>query len=164
MRVGEYCNRNVVVINSNESVKNAAELMRSYHVGDLILLEEQENKKVPIGIVTDRDLVIEVMAAGVKPDSLLVRDILTEPFTYVFENDSLFDALEMMHSKKIRRLPVVDNDNALIGIITLDDFIEILAETMVNVVDVVKLQQKKKQNKEHSFKNDIDVYDIRSKQ
>ncbi|KTD73302.1 CBS domain-containing protein [Legionella tucsonensis] len=143
MRVGEYCNRNVVVINGNESVKNAAELMRAYHVGDLILLEEQENKKVPIGIITDRDLVIEVMAAGVKPDSLLVRDILTEPFTYIFENDSLFDALEMMHSKKIRRLPVVDNDKALIGIITLDDFIEILAETMVNVVDVVKLQQKK---------------------
>ncbi|MCE0723749.1 MULTISPECIES: CBS domain-containing protein [Legionella] len=143
MRVGEYCNRNVVVINGNESVKNAAELMRSYHVGDLILLEEQKNKKVPIGIVTDRDLVIEVMAAGVKPDSLLVRDILTEPFTYVYENDSLFDALEMMHSKKIRRLPVVDNDKTLIGIITLDDFIEILAETMVNVVDVVKLQQKK---------------------
>ncbi|KTD41322.1 CBS domain-containing protein [Legionella parisiensis] len=143
MRVGEYCNRNVVVINGNESVKNAAELMRSYHVGDLILLEEQENKKVPIGIVTDRDLVIEVMAAGVKPDSLLVRDILTEPFTCIFENDSLFDALDMMHSKKIRRLPVVDNENSLIGIITLDDFIEILAETMVNVVDVVKLQQKK---------------------
>lgn len=143
MRVGEYCNRNVVVINGNESVKNAAELMRAYHVGDLILLEEQENKKVPIGIITDRDLVIEVMAAGVKPDSLLVRDILTEPFTYIFENDSLFYALEMMHSKKIRRLPVVNNDKALIGIITLDDFIEILAETMVNVVDVVKLQQKK---------------------
>ncbi|HHF7365444.1 TPA: CBS domain-containing protein [Legionella bozemanae] len=143
MRVGEYCNRNVVVINGNESVKNAAELMRSYHVGDLILLEEQQNKKVPIGIVTDRDLVIEVMAAGIKPDSLLVKDILTEPFTCIFENDSLFDALEMMHSKKIRRLPVVNNENALIGIITLDDFIEILAETMVNVVDVVKLQQKK---------------------
>lgn len=107
MRVGEYCNRNVVVINSNESVKNAAELMRSYHVGDLILLEEQENKKVPIGIVTDRDLVIEVMAAGVKPDSLLVRDILTEPFTYVFENDSLFDALEMMHSKKSVDCPLL---------------------------------------------------------
>lgn len=80
MRVGEYCNRDVVVINSNESVKKAAELMRSYHVGDLVLVEETDNKKVPIGIVTDRDLVVEVMAAGVTPESLLVRDILTEPF------------------------------------------------------------------------------------
>ncbi|PWY54876.1 CBS domain-containing protein [Legionella qingyii] len=143
MRVGEYCNRDVVVINDYESVKNAADLMRSHHVGDLVLLEEQENKKVPIGIVTDRDLVVEVMAAGVKPDSLLVRDILTEPFSCVFENDSLFDALEMMHSKKIRRLPVVNHDKMLIGIITLDDFIEILAETMVKMVDVIKFQQKK---------------------
>ncbi|WP_454780739.1 CBS domain-containing protein [Legionella sp. WA2022007384] len=143
MRVGEYCNRDVVVINGYESVKNAAELMRSHHVGDLVLLEEQENQKMPIGIVTDRDLVVEVMAAGVKPDSLLIRDIVTEPFSCVFENDSLFDALEIMHSKKIRRLPVVNNNKMLVGIITLDDFIEILAETMVKVVDVVKLQQKK---------------------
>ncbi|KTC90298.1 CBS domain-containing protein [Fluoribacter dumoffii] len=143
MRVGEYCNRDVVVINSNESVKKAAELMRSYHVGDLVLVEETDNKKVPIGIVTDRDLVVEVMAAGVTPESLLVRDILTEPFFSVFEKDSLFDALEVMHSKKIRRLPVIKEDNTLIGIITLDDFIEILTETMIQVVDVIKLQQKK---------------------
>lgn len=100
MRVGEYCNRDVVVINGNESVKNAAELMRTYHVGDLVLVEEHHNRKIPIGIVTDRDLVIEVMAAGVQPESLLVRDILTDPFSCVFENDSLFDALEIMHSKK----------------------------------------------------------------
>lgn len=143
MRVGEYCNRNVVVINGNESVKNAAELMRSYHVGDLVLVEEHDSQKIPIGIVTDRDLVIEVMAAGVKPESLLVRDILTEPFRCVFENDSLFDALEIMHSPKIRRLPVINDDKTLIGIITLDDFIEILTEAMGQIVNVVKLQQKK---------------------
>ncbi|STY29288.1 CBS domain protein [Legionella wadsworthii] len=145
MRVGEYCNRDVVVINGNESVKNAAQLMRSYHVGDLVLLEEQENKKIPIGIVTDRDLVFEVMAAGITPDTLLVRDLLTEPISCVFENDSLFQALEVMHSKKIRRLPVINEDRSLVGIITLDDFIEILNETIFKMVDVVKLQQKKEE-------------------
>ncbi|VEB36044.1 CBS domain protein [Legionella sainthelensi] len=143
MIVGEYCNRDVVVINCNESVKNAAELMRQYHVGDLVLLEEQKNKKAPIGIVTDRDLVIEVMAAGIAPESLLIKDIITEPFSSVFENDNLLDALELIHSKKIRRLPVINNDKTLVGIITLDDFIEILAENMAKVVDVIKLQQQK---------------------
>ncbi|QEY51562.1 CBS domain-containing protein [Legionella longbeachae] len=143
MIVGEYCNRDVVVINCNESVKNAAELMRHYHVGDLVLIEEQKNQKTPIGIVTDRDLVIEVMAAGIAPESLLIKDIVTEPFSSVFENDKLLDALELMHSKKIRRLPVINNDKALVGIITLDDFIEILAENMAKVVDVIKLQQQK---------------------
>ncbi|AUH73064.1 CBS domain-containing protein [Legionella sainthelensi] len=143
MIVGEYCNRDVVVINCNESVKNAAELMRQYHVGDLVLLEEQKNKKAPIGIVTDRDLVIEVMAAGIAPESLLIKDIITEPFSSVFENDNLLDALELMHSKKIRRLPVINNDKTLVGIITLDDFIEILTENMAKVVDVIKLQQQK---------------------
>ncbi|ARB91277.1 CBS domain-containing protein [Legionella longbeachae] len=143
MIVGEYCNRDVVVINCNESVKNAAELMRHYHVGDLVLIEEQKNQKTPIGIVTDRDLVIEVMAAGIAPESLLIKDIVTEPFSSVFENDNLLDALELMHSKKIRRLPVINNDKALVGIITLDDFIEILAENMAKVFDVIKLQQQK---------------------
>ncbi|KTD56988.1 CBS domain protein [Legionella santicrucis] len=143
MIVGEYCNRDVVVINCNESVKNAAELMRHHHVGDLVLLDEQKNKKIPIGIVTDRDLVIEVMAAGIAPESLLIKDIVTEPFSSIFENDNLLDALELMHSKRIRRLPVVDNDKTLIGIITLDDFIEILTENMAKVVDVIKLQQQK---------------------
>lgn len=135
MIVGEYCNRDVVVINCNESVKNAAELMRQYHVGDLVLLEEQKNKKAP--------LVIEVMAAGIAPESLLIKDIITESFSSVFENDNLLDALELMHSKKIRRLPVINNDKTLVGIITLDDFIEILAENMAKVVDVIKLQQQK---------------------
>ncbi|KTD54382.1 CBS domain protein [Legionella sainthelensi] len=143
MIVGEYCNRDVVVINCNESVKNAAELMRQYHIGDLVLLEEQKNKKAPIGIVTDCDLVIEVMAAGIAPESLLIKDIITEPFSSVFENDNLLDALELMHSKKIRRLPVINNDKTLVGIITLDDFIEILAENMAKVIDVIKPQQQK---------------------
>ncbi|WP_115707234.1 CBS domain-containing protein [Legionella sainthelensi] len=143
MIVGEYCDRDVVVINCNESVKNAAELMRQYHVGDLVLLEEQKNKTAPISIVTDRDLVIEVMAAGIAPESLLIKDIITEPFSSVFENDNLLDALELMHSKKIRRLPVINNDKTLVGIITLDDFIEILAENMAKVGDVIKLQQQK---------------------
>jgi predicted transcriptional regulator len=62
MKIGEYCNRDVIIINGDESVKMAAELMRTYHVGDVILVEEQEGQKVPIGIVTDRDLVMEVIS------------------------------------------------------------------------------------------------------
>lgn len=135
--------RDVVFINSDESVKTAAELMRSQHVGDLVLLEQQNGKKVPVGIVTDRDLVVEMMAKGVHPDSVLVRDIQTEPLYKVFEEDDLFDVLNLMHTQKIRRLPVINKDHELVGMITIDDFIEILDEMMSKVADISKLQQKR---------------------
>ena len=68
MTVGDYCNRDVIVIAGEESIKVAAELMRRHHVGDVVLVEEQNGKRVPVGIVTDCDLVVEVMAAGLAPE------------------------------------------------------------------------------------------------
>lgn len=143
MRIGEYCNREVVIIKSDESVKAAAELMRTHHVGDLVIVEKQNNKQVPIGIITDRDLVIEVMAAGLAPEVLTVRDILTEQLNFVVENDSFFDALDLMRTKKVRRLPVVNHENSLVGIITMDDILDILAEMLTQVASIIKLQQRK---------------------
>ncbi|ARG96653.1 CBS domain-containing protein [Legionella micdadei] len=143
MRIGEYCNREVVIIKSDESVKAAAELMRTHHVGDLVIVEKQNNKQVPIGIITDRDLVIEVMAAGLAPEVLTVRDILTEQLNFVVENDSFFDALDLMRTKKVRRLPVVNHENSLVGIITMDDILDILAEMITQVASIIKLQQRK---------------------
>lgn len=143
MLVGEYCTRDVVVINDDESVKTAAELMRKHHVGDLVILEEINYQLVPIGIITDRDLVIEVMAKGVAPESLLVKDLLVDKLIFTQETDTLFDALELMRETKVRRLPVVNAENKLIGIITLDDVLDIMAEMFSGVIGVIKLQQKK---------------------
>ncbi|STX38355.1 CBS domain-containing protein [Legionella feeleii] len=147
MKIGEFCNREVVVINSDESVKVAAELMRTHHVGDLVLVEEKNKKLVPIGIITYRDLVLEVMASGLTSDSLTVRDILTEPLVFLFENDSFFDALDLMHTQRVRRLPIVNSDHSLVGIIIIDDMIDILSEKLTQIVSLVKLQQKREAKK-----------------
>lgn len=141
MRIGEFCNRDVVVMNGDESVKQAAELMRTHHVGDIVLIEELEGNRVPVGIVTDRDLVVEVMAPGIDPDELAVQDIVTRSVLVAREDDSLIDSLELMKEKGVRRLPVVDSDHMLIGIITIDDITELLAEMMHKVVGVVDRQQ-----------------------
>lgn len=141
MRIGEFCNRDVVVMNGDESVKQAAELMRTHHVGDIVLIEELEGNRVPVGIVTDRDLVVEVMAPGVDPDELAVQDIVTRSVLVAREDDSLIDSLELMKEKGVRRLPVVDSDHMLIGIITIDDITELLANMMHKVVGVVDRQQ-----------------------
>ncbi|KTD20995.1 CBS domain protein [Legionella lansingensis] len=141
MRVGEFCNREVVMIMSDESVKKVAELMRLHHVGDVILVEEQDGKKTPVGIISDRDLVIEVMVPGLNPDDLAARDIVTRSLMVVHEDDSLLDALDLMREKGVRRLPVVDIKNTLIGIITLDDITDLLAEMLGNVSGVVERQR-----------------------
>ncbi|WP_081964884.1 CBS domain-containing protein [Legionella norrlandica] len=115
--------------------------MRRHHVGDIVLVEELEG----IGsnwIVTDRDLVVEVMALGVNPEALAVRDIVTRSVLVAREDDSLIGSLELMKEKGIRRLPVVDNHHVLIGIITMDDITELLAEMLHKVVGVVDNQQK----------------------
>ncbi|KTC87070.1 CBS domain-containing protein [Legionella brunensis] len=141
MRVGEFCNRGVVMIYADESVKVAAELMRSHHVGDVVLVEKKQGKPFPVGIISDRDLVVEVMVPGLAPETLAARDIVTRSLLMAHEEDSLFDALDLMREKGIRRLPVVDADSALIGIITLDDITDLLAEMLGNVARVFERQR-----------------------
>jgi CBS domain-containing protein len=141
MRVGEFCNREVIVIGGDESVKDAAALMRQHHVGDVVLVEEREGRRIPIGIITDRDLVVEVMVPGLDAEALAVRDILTAPLSTARTDDGLFDALELMRSKAVRRLPVVDADGALAGIITVDDVMGLLTEMMGRLSAVVERQR-----------------------
>lgn len=140
MLAGEYCNREVVVIGAEESVKVAAELMRKHHVGDLVVVEGPERQRVPIGIVTDRDLVVEVMVPGLQSEDLRVRDLVTESPVLAREDNGLFDVLEMMRSSAVRRVPVVGGGGELIGIITVDDVIGLLAEMLGNLAEVVERQ------------------------
>lgn len=142
MKIGEFCNRDVIIINGDESVKSAAELMRKHHVGDVVLVEENQGQQTPVGIVTDRDLVIEVIAVGLDTTVLTVQDIVTRSLLTVKEDDNVFDCLELMKIKGVRRLPVVDADKSLIGIITMDDITALLAGMLYNVVSVIDRQQK----------------------
>lgn len=141
MRVGEFCNREVIVISGDESVKVAAELMRQHHVGDVVLVEEHDGRRVPVGLVTDRDLVVEVMVPGIDAGTLAVRDIVTQPLATISEEASLFDALDRMRAKVIRRLPVVGTDGSLVGLLAIDDVVGLLTEMLGRVAGVVELQR-----------------------
>ncbi|KTD68661.1 CBS domain protein [Legionella steelei] len=142
MKIGAFCNRDVIIMNGDESVRTAAELMRRHHVGDVVLVEENKGQRIPIGIVTDRDLVVEVMAVGLETTVLTVQDLVTRTLLVAQENDSVFDCLELMKTKGVRRLPVVGAGKSLIGIITMDDITVLLAGMLYNVVNVVDRQQK----------------------
>lgn len=143
MPIGEICNREVVVAEKSLSVTGAAQLMRSHHVGDLVVVEERAGRRHPVGIVTDRDIVVEVVAAGVNPESLKVADIMGPEVATVRESEGFFEALRYMRDKGVRRMPVVDVDGGLVGILTLDDLLGLLAEEMTELAKVVSHERQR---------------------
>ncbi len=143
MSIGELCNRDVVIVGAKDTVLEAAQLMRQHHVGDVLVVEDRGGIRVPVGIITDRDLVLEVMAPQLDPASITVSDIMLTELAMVKEDAGLFEAIEYMHSKAVRRLPVVDDKGGLLGILTLDDLIELLADEMAALSKLVKYEQKK---------------------
>jgi len=143
MAVGEICNRDVVIAERAFPVVDAAQLMRKHHVGDLVVVEEKDGRKHPVGIVTDRDIVVEVVAAGVNPEALKVGDIMGPDVATVLESEGLFEALRFMRGKGVRRMPVVDREGGLVGILTLDDLLSLLAEEMTELAKLVSHEQKR---------------------
>ncbi len=143
MAVGEICNREVVIAQKALSVVDAAQLMRKHHVGDLVVVEERNGRRHPVGIVTDRDIVVEVVAAEVNPDALKVGDIMGPEVATVRESEGLFEALRYMRGKGVRRMPVVDRDGGLVGILTLDDLLSLLAEEMTELAKLVSHERQR---------------------
>ncbi|WMJ07921.1 CBS domain-containing protein [Nitrosomonas sp. sh817] len=143
MSVGEICNREVIVIQRDEPVVEAAKLMRQYHVGAVIVIDKPNGSAIPVGIVTDRDLVVEVLATELDEKVITVGDIMTPELFTVKESTATHDAIEFMRRKTIRRLPIVDDAGELVGILTLDDVLEILSEELLDLAKLVRYEQKK---------------------
>lgn len=141
MTIGNVCNREVVFIHAQASIPVAARLMREYHVGDLVVIKEKTGKRVPVGIVTDRDIVLEVIAEGVAMDDVSVGDIMSDNLVTARESDSLLETIKVMRTKGIRRLPVVNDDNELVGILSVDDLIDLLSEQIVDLARLIAREQ-----------------------
>lgn len=127
MPISEFCQRNVVYVTSETTVTEAAALMRQHHIGDVIIVEERGGKRVPVGIVTDRDIVVEVVAAGVDPNELKLGDLKLAPLVTVNESATYAQTVSKMSVEGVRRIPVLAADGTLAGIITLDDMLWQLA-------------------------------------
>lgn len=143
MPIGEICNREVIVAQRNESVLQAAKLMRQHHVGAVLVVEERSGRRVPVGVVTDRDLVVEIIAPELDPSTMTVGDIMVEEVAVVKESVGVFEAIQYMRGKGIRRLPVVDDGGGLVGIVTLDDLLVLLAEEFNALAKLVAREQQK---------------------
>lgn len=137
MLIGEFCNREVVVVDRETTILEAAKLMRSEHVGDLVVTDSRSGRLMPVGILTDRDIVVELLAEEIELDKVSVGDAMSYELLSAKEQDGLQETIEKMRDRGVRRLPVVDAAGALIGIVTVDDLMELIAEQMVDLVGLV---------------------------
>ena len=140
MPIGEYCNREVVIAGRECSIEEAAIRMREHHVGNLVVVEA-EGSNMPVGILTDRDIVVAVVAKGLDPTTLTAGDVVSRELASVREDEGFFDTIRRMRQHGVRRLPVVDAAGALVGIVTFDDVVELLAEELSETVKVVPREQ-----------------------
>jgi CBS domain-containing protein len=127
MPITGFCVRNVVCGSRDTPVVDAAALMRHRHVGNVIVIDQIGDKRVPVGIVTDRDIVVEVVAPGLDPKLITLGDLLVGPLTTIEEGASYAETVRQLSIKGVRRMPVVDAAGGLVGIVTLDDMLRQLA-------------------------------------
>ena len=142
MKVGEYCKRAVVAIGASADAADAAKLMREEHVGFLVVYHEGDSLQRPVGVLTDRDLVLGVMARDVDPHAVTVNDVMTRQPLIANDADELSDMLQAMRMAGIRRVPVVDVRGALIGIMAIDDAIDVVTGLMCDIAGSIKSEQR----------------------
>ena len=143
MPIGEFCNREVVFATRETSIPEAAQLMRKFHVGDLVVVDEIDGKRVPVGIVTDRDIVIEIVSQSLDFNEFSVGDIMSPQLISVQEKEGVFETIRLMRAKGIRRIPVVNQEGGLEGIVSADDILDLLAEEMTELAKVVPREQER---------------------
>ena len=143
LTVGEICMRDVVFAYPNMSVSEAARLMREEHVGSLVVVSDTEQKRLVVGMLTDRDIALAAVAAERAAAMLRVADIMSKNLVATRPEDSMHAALGLMRHHGVRRLPVTDADGALIGIVALDDLLDILAEELQGLVQVIAREKQR---------------------
>ena len=143
MPVGEICTREVVIVKRQDSIFEAANLMRSFHVGDVVVVEEKDGQAVPVGILTDRDIVVEIVAKNVPLDSVFVEDIMSSDLQVVQEDRGIWDSLQCMRARGVRRIVVVNVAGGLVGIVTADDLLELLAGELSDLVKIMTREREK---------------------
>lgn len=140
MSINECCNVAVVCCDPDTQLPIVAGLMRKHHVGDVIVTERQGEERVPVGIITDRDIVIETIAVKLEAELFAAGDIMTTPIVTVGQHEGLVETLRKMRHHKVRRMPVVTPAGTLYGIVTADDIMNLLVMELSLMTEAITEQ------------------------
>ncbi len=141
MLAGEYCNRDVVIVGKHDSIAKAAKLMRQHHVGDVLVVEPHNGERVPVGVLTDRDIVVELVAKEAELDKLTIQDVMSFKLITSNEKDDLMITIKRMRMNGIRRMPIVNQEGGLAGILSIDDILDVIAEQLMDVDQIIVNEQ-----------------------
>jgi CBS domain-containing protein len=125
MSVGRLCTRTVWIASAEEDVAACARRMAEHDVGTLVVLDEERR---PLGLLTDRDVVLRVVAKGLDPAATRVAEVMSRPVLHAHESTPIEDGIARMAGAHARRLVVTGDDGRLVGLLALDDVLDLLAE------------------------------------
>ena len=138
LSAGDICTRNVAFTHRAMPVRDAAQLMRQHHVGSLVVVDETDEGRLVVGMLTDRDIVTGIVAKDVDPKMVTVGDVMSADLVTAVEEDSIVDLLATMRRKGVRRIPIVDAEGVLVGLAALDDLLEVIAEELSLVAKAIE--------------------------
>lgn len=138
MQVSAICNRDIVTIDAQRSLMEAARMMRDHHVGALVVTCSDARGEQVCGILTDRDLVVDALARMPLELDMEVGDLAHVDLTVIAENASLNEAVVAMQDSGVRRLLVTDGAHHLSGIVSMDDVIEACAELVDGMAKIIR--------------------------
>ncbi len=155
MSISSLCKRVVVTIHRDATVEDAALFMRSSHIGDVVVVDAADTRR-PVGIITDRDIAVEVVAQGLAPARTPVGSVMSTPVLSLREEDSLLEALDKMSAGGVRRAPVLDRDGRLKGLVSVDDLVPLLARELAKIGALIRHEQAAEMRKtKNSFSDEF---------
>ena len=140
MNTGKLCRTSAVTVERAEELVKAAQLMREKHIGYLVVVasDAADGLQRPVGVLTDRDIVVTVVARETDPRTLRVGDVMTQSPTTAVDSDPLEKSLREMRRMGVRRLPVVGRRGELVGVLSLDDVIEALSNELQDLAGSIR--------------------------
>jgi CBS domain-containing protein len=137
MTIGDLCKRVVVTIHRDATAEDAARAMLASHIGDVVVVDPADTRKA-VGIITDRDIAVKVVAEGLAPADTMVGAVMSSPVVSLREDDGFIEALDKMSGGGVRRAPVVDREGRLKGMVSVDDLVPLLARELAKIGALIR--------------------------
>ena len=140
MTLSKIISREVATVEAKATVEEAARLMREVHVGDVVVVKKELGRSVPTGFLTDRDIVMSVIALGLDPKIMLIEDVMSSNLISAKTTDSLQHVIGLMKENGIQRVPVMDPQGELVGIASVHDLLQLIASELTDLTKVFREQ------------------------
>ena len=139
MTIGKHCKHEVITAPRDTSVYKATQLMKQHNIGNIVVVDGND-RNTPVGIFTDRDVAMKIVADEVDPRQLTIGDAISQDLLILQEHQHIQEAIDMMCAKKVRRAPIVGKDNKITGIVSVDDLILLFADELGSVAKLIRQQ------------------------